>query len=102
MAGERRKSKLPRLRADRFQILARILARMGSNNSLITDDRSRNRRSRAASRRAVALREGGFTLAELLIAAAITVVIVVLLGTMLGSLTNTASRSNQRIDAFRE
>src|SRR5437762_3412776 len=102
MAGERRKSKLPRLRADRFQVLARILARMGSNNSLITDDRSRNRRSRSASRRAVALREGGFTLAELLIATGITAIIVVLLGTMLGSLLNTASRANQRIDAFRE
>jgi type II secretory pathway pseudopilin PulG len=45
---------------------------------------------------------GGFTLAELLIATAITVVIVVLLGTMLGSVMSTASRSNQRIDAFRD
>lgn len=75
---------------------------MGSNNSLITDDRSRNRRSRAASRRAVALREGGFTLAELLIATGVTAIIVVLLGTMLGSVLSTASRANQRIDAFRE
>ena len=98
---------------------------MGSNNSLITrlrsatarqaDDRSRNRRSRA-SRGGLALRRGGytlakqrdpesirgFTLAELLIATGITAIIVVLLGTMLGSLLNTASRSNQRIDAFRE
>jgi len=56
---------------------------MDSNNSLITDDRSRNRRSRAAFRRAVAVRERGFTLAELLIATGITVIIVVLLGTML-------------------
>ena len=85
---------------------------MGSNNSLITrlrsatarqaDDRSRNRRSRAASRRAVALREGGFTLVELLIAAAITVVIVVMLGWMLGSLMSSASHASQRVDAFRD
>jgi type II secretory pathway pseudopilin PulG len=75
---------------------------MGSNNSLITDDQSRNRRSRAASHRAVALREGGFTLAELLIATGITAIIVVFLGTMLGSLLNTASRASQRVDAFRE
>jgi type II secretory pathway pseudopilin PulG len=47
-------------------------------------------------------RERAFTLAELLIATGITAIIVVLLGTMLGSLLNTASRSNQRIDAFRE
>src|SRR5438067_11342993 len=102
MAGERRKSNVPRLCADRFQILARILARMGSNNSQITDDRSRNRRSRAASRRAEALREGGFTLVELLIAAAITVVIVVMLGLMLGSLMSSASHASQRVDAFRD
>jgi hypothetical protein len=43
-----------------------------------------------------------FTLAELLIATGITVIIVVLLGTMLGSVMSTASRSNQRIDAFRD
>ncbi len=43
-----------------------------------------------------------FTIVELLIAAAITVIIVVMLGTMFGSLANTASRSNQRIDSFRE
>lgn len=47
-------------------------------------------------------RERAFTLAELLIATGITAIIVVFLGTMLGSLLNTASRSNQRIDAFRE
>ena len=47
-------------------------------------------------------RERAFTLAELLIATGITVIIVVFLGTMLGSLLNTASRANQRIDAFRE
>src|SRR5207247_668225 len=47
-------------------------------------------------------RERAFTLAELLIATGITAIIVVLLGTMLGSLLNTASRANQRIDAFRE
>src|SRR5436190_14827749 len=102
MAGERRKSNVPRLCADRFQILARILARMGSNNSQITDDRSRNRRSRAVSHRAEALREGGFTLVELLIAAAITVVIVVMLGLMLGSLMSSASHASQRVDAFRD
>jgi type II secretory pathway pseudopilin PulG len=47
-------------------------------------------------------RERAFTLVELLIATGITVVIVVLLGAMLGSLMNTAARANQRIDAFRE
>jgi type II secretory pathway pseudopilin PulG len=47
-------------------------------------------------------RERAFTLAELLVAAGITVAIVVLLGSVLGSLLNTASRANQRIDAFRE
>ena len=59
-------------------------------------------RSTLRSRRAIALSEGGFTLAELLIATGITAIMVVLLGSMLGSLLNTASRSNQRIDAFRE
>lgn len=44
----------------------------------------------------------GFTIVELLVAASITVVIVVLLGTMFGSLMTTASRSNQRIDSFRD
>jgi type II secretory pathway pseudopilin PulG len=47
-------------------------------------------------------RERAFTLVELLIAAGITVVIVVLLGTMLGSLMSTASRASQRVDAFRD
>src|SRR5436189_1194049 len=46
--------------------------------------------------------ERAFTLAELLIATGITAIIVVLFGTMLGSLTTTASRANQRIDAFRD
>src|SRR5947208_15706434 len=46
--------------------------------------------------------ERALTLAELLIATGITAIIVVLFGTMLGSLLNTASRANQRIDAFRE
>src|SRR4029077_18295423 len=59
-------------------------------------------RSTLRSRRAIALSEGGFTLAELLIATGITAIIVVFLGTMLGSLLNTASRANQRIDAFRD
>ena len=43
-----------------------------------------------------------FTIVELLIAAAITVVIVVMLGTMFGSLISTSSRANQRTDAFRD
>jgi type II secretory pathway pseudopilin PulG len=47
-------------------------------------------------------RERAFTLVELLIATGITVVIVVLLGAMLGSLMNTAARANERIDAFRD
>ena len=47
-------------------------------------------------------RERAFTLAELMIATGITAIIVVMLGTMLGSLLNTASRANQRIDAFRD
>src|SRR3954464_5213522 len=45
---------------------------------------------------------GAFTILELLIAAAITVVIVVSLGTMFGSLSSTAARANQRVDAFKE
>ncbi len=44
----------------------------------------------------------GFTLVELLLAAAITILIVVMLGTMFGSLTGITSRATQRIDAFRE
>src|SRR5438876_9454745 len=47
-------------------------------------------------------RERAFTLAELMIATGITVIIVLLLGTMLGSVLNTASRASQRIDAFRD
>lgn len=47
-------------------------------------------------------KRGAFTIVELLIAAAITTLIVVLLGTMLGSLTSTASRASRRIDAFRD
>ena len=43
-----------------------------------------------------------FTLVELLIAVTITVLIVVLLGTMFSSLTSTTSRANQRIDVFRD
>ena len=43
-----------------------------------------------------------FTIVELLVAAAITVVIVVMLGTMFASLMSTSSRANQRIDAFRD
>ncbi len=72
------------------------------NRSLITDHQSRKRRSRAASRRAVALRGGGFTLVELLIATGITVAIVLMLGLMLSSLMSTASHATQRVDAFRD
>src|SRR6266436_9538215 len=72
------------------------------NRSLITDHQSRKRRSRAASRRAVAVRGGGFTLVELLIATGITVAIVLMLGWMLSSLMSTASHATQRVDAFRD
>src|SRR6266446_4982247 len=72
------------------------------NRSLITDHQSRKRRSRAASRRAVVLRGGGFTLVELLIATGITVAIVLMLGWMLSSLMSTASHATQRVDAFRD
>jgi prepilin-type N-terminal cleavage/methylation domain-containing protein len=44
----------------------------------------------------------GFTLVELLIAAAITVVIILMLGGMFLSLMNTSLRANQRVDAFRD
>ena len=44
----------------------------------------------------------GFTIVELLVAAAITVVIVVMLGTMFGSIIKTSMRANQRVDAFRD
>ena len=43
-----------------------------------------------------------FTIAELLIAAAITVVIVVLLGSMFSSLASTSGKANARSDAFRD
>jgi type II secretory pathway pseudopilin PulG len=45
---------------------------------------------------------GAFTIVELLIAATITVLIVVMLGTMFGNLGKTATRANQRTDAFRD
>jgi type II secretory pathway pseudopilin PulG len=77
-----------------------------NNRSLITDylsqSRSRKPRFPAASRRAVALRGGGFTLVELLIATGITVLIVVTLGWMLGSLMGSASHATARVDAFRD
>jgi type II secretory pathway pseudopilin PulG len=73
-----------------------------NNRSLITDCRSRNRCPRAASRRAVALRGGGFTLVELLIATGITVAMVLMLGLMLGSLMSSASHATERVDAFRD
>jgi len=44
----------------------------------------------------------GFTLVELMIAAAITVVIVLMLGGMFLSIMNTSLRASQRIDAFRD
>jgi len=43
-----------------------------------------------------------FTLVELLVATAITALVVVMLGTMFASLTSTSLRANQRIDAFRD
>ncbi len=46
--------------------------------------------------------ERSFTIVELLVASAITVVIVVLLGTMFGSLIGTSNRTNERIDSFRD
>jgi len=62
-----------------------------NNRSLITDHRSRKRRSRAA-----------FTLVELLIATGITVAMVLMLGWMLGSLMGSASHATERVDAFRD
>src|SRR2546421_1463567 len=47
-------------------------------------------------------RSGAFTLAELLIATGITVIIVVMLGLMLTSLLSTASPATERVDAFRD
>lgn len=44
----------------------------------------------------------GFTILELLIAATITIVIVVLLGAAFGSLAKISSRTNNSIDAFRD
>src|SRR5437868_4199513 len=55
------------------------------------NNRSRNRRSRAA-----------FTLVELLIATGITVAMVLMLGLMLGSLMGNASHATARVDAFRD
>ena len=46
--------------------------------------------------------ESAFTIVELLVAAAITILIVVMLGTIFGSLINTSGRASQRIDAFRD
>src|SRR5437899_13099154 len=69
-----------------------------------------------ASRRALALRRGGFmlakqrdpesirgfTLVELLIATGITAGMVLMLGLMLGSLMGSASHTTARVDAFRD
>jgi prepilin-type N-terminal cleavage/methylation domain-containing protein len=48
------------------------------------------------------LKKRAFTLVELLVAVAITALIVVLLGTMFGSVANTTSHAHERTDAFRE
>jgi type II secretory pathway pseudopilin PulG len=48
------------------------------------------------------LRDGGFTLVELLIATGITVAMVLMLGLMLGSLMSSASHATERVDAFRD
>ena len=45
---------------------------------------------------------GGFTLAELMVAIAITVIIVALFGSIFSGITNAAGRANQRIDSFRD
>lgn len=47
-------------------------------------------------------RRNAFTIVELLVAAVITVLIVVMLGTIFGSLITTSTRASQRIDAFRD
>jgi type II secretory pathway pseudopilin PulG len=47
-------------------------------------------------------KSSAFTIVELLIASAITLGIVVLLGIIFGSITRTTSRANQRTDAFRD
>jgi type II secretory pathway pseudopilin PulG len=90
-----------------------LITRLRSAPAWRADRRSRNRRSRAASRHAGAivrrwklsaggLREGGFTLVELLIATGITVAMVLMLGLMLGSLMSSASHATERVDAFRD
>ncbi|MFL6515582.1 MAG: type II secretion system protein J [Chthoniobacterales bacterium] len=60
---------------------------------MISSESSQNIRRRS---------RGGFTIAELLIASAITIAIVVMLGTMFGSLAGTASHANQKTDTFRD
>lgn len=47
-------------------------------------------------------KEAAFTIAELLVAVAITVLIVVLLGTIFGSMITTSTQATQRTDAFRD
>ena len=44
----------------------------------------------------------GFTLAELLVATAISALIVAFLGSMFVSLANTGSKATQRLDVFRD
>jgi len=78
------------------------ITRLRSATARQADHRSRNRCSRAASRRAVSLRGGGFTLVELLIATGITVAMVLMLGLMLGSLMSSASHATERVDSFRD
>ncbi len=46
--------------------------------------------------------QAAFTIVELLVAAAITVLIVVMLGSMFGALITTTGRASHRIDAFRD
>ena len=55
-----------------------------------------------ASAPALRGRVRAFTLVELLIATGITVLIVVMLGWMLGSLMSSAAHTTERVDAFRD
>ncbi len=105
----------------RIAVVATALRRRDLSRRL--DIAWRLQESRAASRHAVApdaptcharaivrrwklsaggLREGGFTLVELLIATGITVAMVLMLGWMLGSLMGSASHATERVDAFRD
>jgi type II secretory pathway pseudopilin PulG len=50
----------------------------------------------------IEMKERGFTIAELLVAATISILIVALLGVMFGSILKTTSRTSASIDAFRD